>query len=531
MRRALPFVFAACLAVTLAPIWIARHVPAVDVPQHLFLAEVLRGLGDPASHHHAIYVAAPKLTYVTFYYFVKAAADLVGVEAATKLWLSLVLGAIPLSLLVLLRTLRRDEWLSLLAFPLVYTDNFYWGLVSFLSSIPLTFLVCALFVRVLEAERQGLRWAAALAFSLVALQLTHAAAMIFPAAALPLLLVLTPSDRRRRARALAALVPGVALFLAWLVEGVHRDRVFGEPGEPWKAVAPLLDARSFEFTAGRVRLAQWFELLGNGFWDWADRRPLWLLAGLVLLLAAASLLRAPRAPAGLSRSELRPFALFALALAAYFLLPTHVTGYMYMVHPRYAQVSALLLLPALAFPAGRGRALAATAAAAIVLYAGLNLSVLFHRFDAEARDFDRVVASLPERSRVMHLVLDRGSAVATHAVYLHYAALAAQRVNGTPSFSLALDPSFPVNYRAGARPPGPAWEWRPERFSWDQASWYDHYLVRGGASAQELFGSHAAEVEPVAAAGRWRVLRRVTGGELAGPPDGPVPLPENLDGL
>ena len=108
----------------------------------------------------------------------------------------------------------------------------------------------------------------------------------------------------------------------------------------------------------------------------------------------------------------------------------------------------------------------------------------------------------------MHLVVDPASRVATHAVYLHYAALAAQRADGIPSFSLAQDPSFPVNYRPGRRPSAPKWEWRAARFSWEEhARHYDHFLVRGSDPAK-LFGAHLAELEPVARAGSWILLRR-----------------------
>jgi len=107
----------------------------------------------------------------------------------------------------------------------------------------------------------------------------------------------------------------------------------------------------------------------------------------------------------------------------------------------------------------------------------------------------------------MHLVVANESRVATHAVYLHYAALAALRCEGVPSFSLAQDPSYPVNYKAGARPPAP-WEWRPARFTWDaHARHYDHYLVRG-ADPAELFGEHARDVQAVAQEGTWMLLRR-----------------------
>jgi len=206
MRRyGFAIIFGSCLVLSLLPLWAARHLPAVDLPQHLFLIHVLGNLAAPSLPYHDVYLARPGLTYLTFYYSVRGMAALVGVEAAMKVWLTLVLAGIPLSLLVLLRALGRSRWLALLACPLIYTDNFYWGLVSFVSSLPLTFLTLAFFVRALEVPLVEKRrsWLALglCAASLLALQLTHAAGMIFPAIALPALLLTTPSDRPRRVRA------------------------------------------------------------------------------------------------------------------------------------------------------------------------------------------------------------------------------------------------------------------------------------------------------------------------------------------
>lgn len=503
MRRAFPFVFAICLAFTVAPLWAGGHLPAVDLPQHLFLVHVLRALGDPGSAYHEVFERGAGLTYLTFHYTAAALAGLVGEVAAVKLWLSLVLAAIPLSVMALLRAFGRSPWLALLACPLVFTDNFYWGLISFQSSLPLTLLTLAAFVRALEDDRR--RWLVALALSLLGLQLTHAAGMLFPAIALPVLLVTTPSTRTRRLRALAALLPGVLVFLAWLAAGVHRGRQVGAEGEAWKAAGPLLDSRNFVFLSFETKAKELFPLLSNGFWDWADRPPLiaWLVV--VALLAAVTLATRDSG----RRFDPRPLLMFALALGCYFLLPFDIRGYMYMLSPRYSQLAALLLLPLLRLPDGLPSKAAVPAMTALALWSGVTLTGLFRRFDAEARAFDPVAAQIRPGARILHLVMDKRSAVATHAVYVHYAALAAQRSDGIPSFSLALDPSFPVRYRPGARPPAPPSEWRPQQVSWTrEATWYDHVLYRGRRPFRDVAGRHAAEFELAAENENWSVWRR-----------------------
>ncbi len=509
MRRHLfSILFAVALLATVLPLWVADYLPSVDLPQHLFLINVLRTVDDPGSLYGEFYRSKPGLTYLTFYYFVRGLAPLVGVEVALKVFLTLVLAAIPLSLLVLLRALGRSKWLALLACPLAFTDNFYWGLVSFLASVPLTLLVIAYFVRSLEEPPERKRPAILLAVSLLLLQLTHGAGMIFPALALPLVLFTTPSDFARRKRTLLALLPGVTLFLAWLFSGVNQGRAMGAPGEKWKASAPLFDLRNFVFAPISERAGKFFELLANGFWSWADRPALYGVAAAALLAIGLALFR-PQVSQRPLIARLRPALLTALALGFYFLLPSDITGYMYYIYPRYSQLAALLAICVLPMPHGPLFKPFAALATAVAVYAGINLAVLFRQFDAEAQTIEMVAKHLPPNAKLMHLVMDTGSRHATHAVYLHYAALAAMRTGGVPSFSLAIDPSFPVGYREGRKPPAPEWEWRPQQFDWKRhATWYSHYLVRGNVGPEQLFGRHADDVELVASADRWKLFRR-----------------------
>jgi hypothetical protein len=512
-RHGFSLVFGLCLAASLSPLWVARHLPAVDAPQHLYLIHVLGHLDDPSLPYGGLYVERPGLTYLTFYYTVRTLASALGEEAALRVWLTLVLAGIPLSLLALLKALRRSPWLALLACPLVYTDSFYWGLVSFQSSLPLTILSMAFLIRALElpaGTRSSILALTGLAVSLLLLQLTHAAGMIFPATALPLLLITTPSDGRRRLRALAALAPGAALFCVWLFSGVAKGRELGAPGEPWKAAAPLLNRANFVFDPIQGKVARLVELLSNGFWSYADRPAIWGLLA-VAALAAALAVVGRRPSGGPLLTRLRPALLAALALGYYLALPFDVNGYMYYIYPRYAQLVALLAIPAIGFPAVSSETGAlfkvwAVSATSLALYAGLNLAVQFHRFDVEAENFEMVARQIPPHAKIMHLVTDWGSRWASHAVYLHYAALAALRVNGVPSFSLATDPSFPVGYRQGARPPASRSEWRPlAGIGWEQAQWYDCFLTRGENALDSLLGAHAREVHLVSRAERWRL--------------------------
>jgi hypothetical protein len=496
-----------CILAGLAPVWIAAHQPGVDFPQHEFLIHVLRSVGDPASIYHDVYRAKPGLTYVTFYYFIRWISAIFGEERGLRIWMGLVLGAIPISMALVLRQLGRSVWLALLAIPLLYTDNYYWGLIAFISSIPLTLFVLAFLLETLQSDLHHRGPAFALGVSLVLLQLTHAAGMIYPALAVPALLLTTPSDGARRKRALLALLPGVALFLLWLFAGVGQGRKLGAADQPWVASAPLLDARNFVFTPLQQKQQQLIPLLANGFWSYADEPPIHWFLGVVAVTVFLGVFASGRWSKP-SLAAVRPYLLFALALGCFFGLPMDIKGYMYQIYPRYSQVSALMLIPMLRLPRAPFDKLFVAAGAGLAIYSGVVLGGLFQRFDQEAQEFDPVAAAIAPQSRIMHLVTNSGSGVATHAVYLHYAALAALRSNSIPSFSLALDPSFPVGYLPGRQPPASPWEWHPEKFDWESiASHYDYYLLRGGSV--RLFGQHANDLQLVTQNDRWLLYRNL----------------------
>lgn len=510
---AFELVLGACLFLTVLPLWAVRYLPCVDVPQHVFLVQVLAHLGDTDMPYGEIFVAKPGLTYLAFYYPTRLLSAVLGAETAVRVWLTLMLAAMPISISVLLRSLGRPPWPALLACPLVFTDNFYWGFISFQSSIPFTLLSAAFFIRTLDepSTTPRYRWyLAASAASLILVQLTHGAAMIFPAIALPLMLLLTPSDWPRRIRGVLALVPGVALFLAWVFGNVDSSREHGALGEPWKVHGSLFQRENFVFHPVDTKPRWFLELLSNGFrGEEFERNVLYGLAavsGLALLLWVVK--RSRNFQPWYAR--LRPWVLCALGVCLFLYLPSEIRGYMSPIDSRYAQVAALLAVLVVPSPTGLRRHAFVVAAAAVVAYAGANLVDRFRAFDREATSFDTIVKDVPSHARLMHLVQDWSSSVATHPVYLHFAALAAARIGGTPSFSLATDAAFPVGYQKGRKPPASPWEWRPTEFDWRRdATWYDYYLTRGQFSASRLFPGHESDVQQVRSIDGWTLLRRV----------------------
>src|SRR5258708_27116229 len=127
------------------PIWVAPHLPFVDLPQHLHLISVLTRLHDPSTLYPQLFDARAIVTpYLGYYAIVSALARVLGVDVANKIFLSAYVVAMPLSMAFLLRSLDRPTWPALLALPFAYGDNLAWGFINYCAALPLTFVACGL---------------------------------------------------------------------------------------------------------------------------------------------------------------------------------------------------------------------------------------------------------------------------------------------------------------------------------------------------------------------------------------------------
>ncbi|MFZ5471749.1 MAG: hypothetical protein ACOZIN_20160 [Myxococcota bacterium] len=544
--------FGLALFAGVAPLWVGRHLPLVDLPQHLHLISVLHRLDDPTTLFPQLFEARGTLTpYLGYYYLVSALGWLFPLELANKLFLSAYVVGMPLSLAFLLRSLGRPTWPALLSLPFAYGDSLAWGFINYCSALPLSFLTMGLFVRAVVDEPRRRRHAAALAVSLVAVLLFHVQAFAYLGVALPFLLLTTraPQDGgqswsewlRARQWALWGVVPGVVLFLVWV--GLR----LGEPteveaGAPWKAWGPLLSAQNLSFKTFAQNRADLFHVVANMLADGSDRYGFYAVlaiaaAGLVLALTpwgipqdrneglkelverwrmvgravrsfVFSLLQRPR-PLLKLFGDWRMAGLSALALALFFSLPFDIRGYMYYLNTRFAHLAWPLLLAAVPVVSARAQRLLGVLAAATAVVLAIPLSRGFAAFDEEARALDDLAALTAERPMVMGLIFDPRSQVVGHPVYLHAATVLARARGGATNFSFALTPHSPLEYR-GMPPPTFPSEWRPDQFSYPtMGKAYDHFLVRGVHPAR-IFGALLDTELAIAGQSRgfWLVRRR-----------------------
>ncbi|PTL77489.1 hypothetical protein [Vitiosangium sp. GDMCC 1.1324] len=512
-------IYTAALVLGVLPLWVSSHLPMVDLPQHLHLISVLHRLDDPTTLYPQIFTARHELTpYLGYYYAVSVLNWLLPLDLANRLFLSAYVVGLPLSLAFLLRALGRPTWPSLLALPLAYGDNFGWGFVNYLAALPLAVLCCGLFVRALTDTGRRRSWAIGLAVALAAVLLFHVQAFAFLGLGLPWLLLTTsvPEDAgtrgllarlRPRLPALLGVVPGVALFLSWVVLRLGQPSEV-ETGAPWKAWGPMLSPQNLAWKSFEQNRAELLAVLANLLRDGSDRWPLYAVG---LVAACALVLGVVRGDSSGESfvARLRLPGLVLIALGLYFLLPFDIRGYIYYLNTRYAQLAAALAVASLpaARPSLRRPLLWASTACALLL--ALVLGRGFRAFSREASEWDALVEATARKPRVMGLIFDAGSRVVHHPVFLHSAAELARARGGSTNFSFALTPHSPLRYR-GTPPPTFPSEWRPHDFDYaTQGSAYDHFLVRG-VHPSRIFGARLQQELAVAAqAGdSWLVRRR-----------------------
>jgi hypothetical protein len=506
--------YAAALCFGALPLWVCQHLPVVDLPQHLHLISVLHRLDDPTTLYPQLFEARGQLTpYLGYYHLVSLLHWLLPLRLANTAFLTAYAIGFPLSLAYLLRALGRPTWPSLLAIPFVYGDSFGWGFINYCSALPLTLLCCGLFIRTIDQPARRRAYAGGVAVTLVAVLLFHVQAFAFLGLALPFLLLTTPAPGpgfwRPRLWALAAVVPGVLLFLIW-VGGRLGEPAQVEAGAPWKAWGPLLSPQNLSYKSFAQNRDELIPVLANLLRDGSDRYAVYAaiaVGAIGLILGLLPELRAPSTEGKVARWRLAGLTLIALAL--YFALPFDIRGYMYYLNTRFAHLVAPLALALAPALQPRVTRVLTAAGAAVALLTGFVLASGFRAFNAEAAELDPLVQATAPGPRVMGLIFDPSSKVMTHPVFLHASTVLARERGGVTNFSFALTPHSPLKYRGEPPPTFPS-EWRPDQFRWNEhGAAYDHFLVRGVHPSQ-LFGPLLQSELGIAAesGNSWLVRRR-----------------------
>ena len=227
-----PLFFWSCTLLFLLPVWLARFLPLVDLPQHLALVNVLRNYANPSLDYARTYTLHLFPQHNVLHLFTSYALSfLFGIEGANRIFLSAGIILLPLAMLHLLKTCDAPREFVFLSFPFIYNLNLLWGFMSTALAIPLVLFLLSYELRWLSSMTndecrmtngksrvadQSFLQLLLLAALFVLIFLAHSL-MLF-AAVLFYLAVLFARGGRRKGLALLPLVPVLVLVLPWYAQ-------------------------------------------------------------------------------------------------------------------------------------------------------------------------------------------------------------------------------------------------------------------------------------------------------------------------
>ncbi len=522
---ALAFMFVLVGVFSLLPVWGVRYLPLLDMPQHLSVIHILHYFDDPAFGYRQYLELDPMLTtYLLYYYGADLLAYVMSVESASKVFISLYILGLPLSVIYALRVFGKNQWLGLLAFPLAFSYPFYMGFVSYCLSMPLLIAGLGLWESLLRRPTRRRMILAGLHLPL--LFFTHSLTFLLMMVIVALLLLFHEIRRPRLLlkRALLAL-PGLGLFLIWFMKqfaggsgpaGMHeKTQMLGGTsaffGASYTAVSTKLHKLPQNLTTNLTGETE----------DWI--LVYWLLIAFAFFLIGLRLARSnepgePSESSGAarqgwfyrSRLEIIVWIFFCL----YFAFPMSISG-VWAISPRIPILCALLLILLIHLPAAsKWLKLAFVPVVLLGCVNGLNTYAHFLGFQKEVGPLEEVIAPLESGKKVFSLMYNRSSDFVSKSAYLHFACYIMLEKGGMTSFSFVRNPAVPIRQiNPEAFPyPSEGGEWHPERFRFEvHGESYDYFLVRDtGKKSKEDLKRYKSSMQLIASAGSWAVYKNIT---------------------
>lgn len=487
-------VFVATVLAAGALVWLTERPPMIDLPQHAAQVALLRDLLLGHSAFDELLRINLLTPYLIAYGLALPLALVMPAAAALKMVLMLAYYAYVALCVQLRRVTDGDARLDWLAVPGFFGFAWSWGFVTFLVAAPLGLLFILWAWKYAQAPSRPL----AVRIAVAGLALFFCHGMVFALAVAVGAALLTLRLRAPRA-ILGAGWPYLLLFgfaLAFFV--------FVRQGEPPPPYPYEYSSEPLTWHHGPRRLVEFFIYpLGHNYGR--------IFVPLTLALMAVPWLLGLR-PSHARRLQAVPLAVLG---AIWLLVPSYAanTAFLYERFAIFTLPFYALLFGAPAVPPRRRwpRAGAAALPALCLLFLAL-LAARQLRFEAEARDYDRVARVLQPGQRALMMIFEPHSEAAKAPVYLHYAAWYSAEQHGLVDFNFAWVRQPMVRYRPGRLPSiAPGFEWKPQAFDWERhaGQLFRYFLVRSSQPLPPtLFANRHCTVRPIAESGAWKVYER-----------------------
>ena len=127
-----------------------RLFPFVDLPNHLSVASIYKHSGERTNRLDEFYSVDLSFHPNIFHPWFCSLPIFPSVEVGNKIYYLLYVILLPLSIYLIIKKLKGNEWFSLLSFLFLYNFNTHWGFVGFTFSIPIFFFLIYFTLRYIE---------------------------------------------------------------------------------------------------------------------------------------------------------------------------------------------------------------------------------------------------------------------------------------------------------------------------------------------------------------------------------------------
>jgi hypothetical protein len=520
------------LPLFLAPLFVTRFLPGLDLPFHLSMVDMLIKGGEAGSPYAPFYVGTPGVApYAAHYLALWLLSSVMTLATAHKVVVVLYVAGMPAAAASLLGACGRSRIPALLGFPLAYNLTLHYGFVGFAISLPIVLWFLAELTKLLTADEWAWRRWVFTALLGVTAFLCHLQNFAYGMCAALAFIAFAGVGWRRRAGGLGALVPSLAALGWWQVSA----RFTADPLQQKKTFAyawsALKAARSSDLLGGKrsllddltTRIEHIPGHLLRGFMDHVDvaaaRALLWVIAAYIALgvVGIWDYAERPLRP----RMRIAGWIAFLGAVFAYLALPHHLPVLELMTFsPRFAVLAVLvglLVVPAsLKKIGGVARLFVLLPALAFCGIYGQQIVKHYRLYGQEIADFVTVLEKTPPGGKALGLVFDRTSRVMRIESALVGLPNLYPVVRRSPTSMVSLAycgmRHIPCRRKEPLVPlpdPGP-WDPRIARPE-DAIFFFDYFFVRSPPPGYPVFGSLIDRVELTAQEGSWRAYRRKPG--------------------